>query len=111
MSAKQISTKRFLVEVTRDINAIPKGIYQVEEGDVNNLTLTVMGKVFFGIIGSKPGDVKLIPRNRLNIQRKTSLNEFLDRYYELCRSLSPRHPTQLPFTFCMMDPSVAREVA
>lgn len=112
MVSKRLWPQKYLAVVTRNINCIPNGVYVIEEADRASISLSVERLVYFGIIAPRSKDIQLIPRNKRGLRKLTGIKEFLDGYYELMKH-QRSHPIPTlttPFTYCMIDPSIVRDI-
>lgn len=104
--------QKYLAIVTRNINCIPKGVYTIEEAQGASIGFSVERLAYFGIIAPCSRDIQLIERNERGLRKLTGIKEFLDGYYELMK-YQQSHPIPsltTPFTYCMIDPSIMRNV-
>ena len=98
------------IELTKDINCIPAGVYRVADHSNCFYFFSVSSRVFFGVSEDGARYFRRIAKHRGKI-KKAGENLFLERYYKLLNDMSattsfdPREP----FTFCALEPSVARE--
>jgi len=101
------------VKLNETINCIPEGVYRVEESDSDHMLLSVGRKIRVGLIGAY-SDFVVSLTSSAGRSRRISQKEFLDRYYDLLAESSNDPGSMIdlsrPFTTCMLDPSVAREI-
>ena len=91
MKSAKIKPGKF-IEITEDITPIPAGVYRLEQIIEGSYCFSVGRQASPGFMIA--GDVKdrLKPITyREGKKRKTSCDDFLDRYYELLRN--PQAPT------------------
>ncbi len=98
------------VEITSDINAIPKGRYRVVDTDDWYISFQVGSCIFFSVSHHARKSIRVLetPTRKL-----TSQKQFLERYYTLLDQIDAQDNAIFekgkPFTHCMISPSVARE--
>ena len=97
------------VEILRDVNCIPAGVYKYAGFEGGAHCFSVRSHVFFAVVGIESSVLRVLPAKQGH-KRRTSLEDFVTRYYALLdkvRSLPPS--TTRPWTYCLLDRSVARE--
>lgn len=100
--------KKKFYKLNRNINCIPEGVYRLYEQNREQSVFSVSKNVFFILIGNISKSVTEVSRET----KKTSEKDFLDNYYKLLKN-QPNNPAfdpHLPFTACMINPTVAREM-
>ena len=105
LNFKKLRAGNYL-ELTSDINCIPKGIYRFEEEEEGMLYFRIGKKIEFAIEAICADKLRLLPKSRAVLIRTPAKN-FVVRYYELLKELryKPFDPN-LPFTRCGIDSSL-----
>ena len=101
---------RKYVELTERVNVIPEGVYELLRKDSEGVILALGDKIQIGVIGGSNKLVRPLSKQE-GRERMMKTDAFLDQYYGLLEA-SKGNPTEtsLPFTFCGIDPAIAREV-
>ena len=99
------------VELSKDINCIPSGVYYLADKDDYNLYFAIGKSVMFSLSSDCKEFLRPVPSQRAVI-KKTSLKSFLDRYYQHYFKVQgePAFWTNGPKTMCCIDPAVAYEM-
>ena len=106
MSKKHQQTPE-IYEITRDINAIPKGFYRLHRREAaEGLTfyIGVNDTIYFSVWNFSKQDVRKVSFQE-NEHRLTAVSQFVRRYWKLFSSLQSKPPSfdpRIPFTSCAM---------
>ena len=99
-------------ELIEDVGPIPRGVYRIIKCDSESVLFRAGRKVNFVVANGWEPMVRPVDQ-RESAERRTSQEEFLDRYYTLLEiyrlKAEPFSPNK-PITMCFIDPSVMREV-
>ena len=98
------------IELAQPINCIPAGTYKVCKITKAAIQLSVSSKIMIAIIGDFSSFVRPVATID-GIKNRIKREDFLDRYYMLLEVVK-NAPADLskPYTFCALDPSLAREM-
>lgn len=93
------------VEITRNINCIPKGVYHFAGKEGPMLFFQIGNEALFGVTDDAEDALKVVKGIPA-----TSIGEFLDSYYRLL-PLEQARPFRAnePFTFCAISPGTSRD--
>jgi hypothetical protein len=91
------------VEIVRDINAIPAGVYRVTGVDEAMVHFRVGNSVAFCVSTDALGLMCAHPESR-GIQLATTVKAFVERYYTLLEEERRKtHQSALPLTMCALS--------
>jgi hypothetical protein len=96
--------------LTLDVNAIPAGVYKLEDYDESSLFFIAGKRIPFFITRDVLPWLELVPPSRACLL-KTSAKQFTDRYYTLLEELRTHKTVEHgPITGCFMPVDFAYEV-
>ncbi len=98
------------IEIIKDINVIPAGTYRVISEQDKLLEFKVGKKIIFGITLEAKEYFKPVPFTKA-VKALTNTEQFVERYYDLLKSRQGKsHDPYAPYTYCILDPSLAQEM-